>query len=126
MKILIVHYRYFISGGPERYLFNVKEALEEKGHQVIPFSIKNTQNEKSEYSDFFVDNIGKSDEVFVNKYPKTLRTYCDLVFREFYSFSVKKKLKRLIRETKPDVCYLLVYKRALSPSVIDADRKSVV
>lgn len=120
MKILLVHYRYFISGGPERYLFNVKEALEEKGHQVIPFSIKNSQNEKSEYSDFFVDNIGKSDEVFVNKYPKTLRTYCDLVFREFYSFSVKKKLKRLIRETQPDVCYLLVYKRALSPSVIDA------
>lgn len=120
MKILIVHYRYFISGGPERYLFNLKEALEARGHEVIPFSIKNSQNVKSLYSNYFVENIGKSDEVFVEKYPKTLRTYIDLVSREFYSFGVKRKLKKLIVDTRPDICYLLVYKRALSPSVIDA------
>ena len=59
MKILIVHYRYFISGGPERYLFNLKEALEARGHEVIPFSIKNSQNVKSLYSNYFVENIGK-------------------------------------------------------------------
>ena len=92
MKILIVHYRYFISGGPERYLFNLKDALEARGHEVIPFSIKNSQNVKSLYSNYFVENIGKSDEVFVEKYPKTLRTYIDLVSREFYSFGVKRKL----------------------------------
>ena len=120
MRILLVHYRYFISGGPERYLFNVKEALEQRGHEVIPFSIKNSKNVESIYSDYFVRNIGGSDAVFVRDYPKTLKTYCDLVSREFYSWSVKRKLKRLIKETKPDICYLLVYKRALSPSVIDA------
>jgi glycosyltransferase involved in cell wall biosynthesis len=42
------------------------------------------------------------------------------VSREFYSFGVKRKLKKLIVDTRPDICYLLVYKRALSPSVIDA------
>ena len=120
MRILIVHYRYFISGGPERYLFNVKKALEDRGHTVIPFSIQNSNNEKSEYSKYFVENIGKSDEVFVNKYPKTLRTYFDLINREFYSKKVKKSLQDLIKIEKPNVCYLLVYKRALSPSVIDA------
>lgn len=120
MKILIVHYRYFISGGPERYLFNLKDALEIRGHTVIPFSIRNRQNIESCYSDFFVDNIGKSDEVYVDKYPKNITSYMDLVSREFYSVKVKKALIKLIRETKPDICYLLVYKRALSPSVIDA------
>lgn len=123
MKILIVHYRYFISGGPERYLFNVKNALEEMGHTVIPFSIKNSRNEKSEYEEYFVRNIGDSDEVFVNKYPKTIKTYLDLVDREFYSFHVKNKLEQLIKEEKPDICYLLAYKRALSPSVIDICKK---
>lgn len=123
MKILIVHYRYFISGGPERYLFNLKGALEERGHQVIPFSIKNSRNEPSDYEKYFVRNIGNSDEVFVSKYPKTIRTYLDLVDREFYSFSVRRKLEKLIREKKPDVAYILVYKRALSPSVIDACKK---
>lgn len=120
MKILIVHYRYFISGGPERYLFNLKDALEARGHEVIPFSIKNSQNVESSYGSYFVENIGESDEVFVDKYPKTLRTYIDLVSREFYSFGVKRKLKKFIADIRPDICYLLVYKRALSPSVIDA------
>lgn len=123
MKILLIHYRYFISGGPERYLFNVKKALEERDHQVIPFSIKNSRNVNTEYEKYFVRNIGNSDEIFVNKYPKTIRTYLDLVDREFYSFSVKKSLEKLIKKEKPDVAYLLVYKRALSPSVVDACKK---
>lgn len=123
MKVLIVHYRYFISGGPERYLFNVKKALEDRGHEVIPFSIHNSKNVPTVYEKYFVDNIGKSDEVFVSKYPKTLRTYLDLVDREFYSHKVYKALEKLVKEEKPDICYLLVYKRALSPSVIDVCKK---
>ena len=123
MKVLIVHYRYFISGGPERYLFNVKKALEDRGCEVIPFSIHNSKNVPTVYEKYFVDNIGKSDEVFVEKYPKTLRTYLDLASREFYSLKVYKALEKLIKEKKPDICYLLVYKRALSPSVIDVCKK---
>ncbi len=123
MKILLVHYRYFISGGPERYLFNIKEALEELGHTVIPFSTKNSRNIYSEYEKYFVENIGNSDEIFVNKYSKTLKTYIDLMGREFYSFKVKRALEKLIIHEKPEVCYLLVYKRTLSPSVIDVCKK---
>ena len=123
MKILLIHYRYFISGGPERYMFNVKKSLEEKGHKVIPFSIKNSQNVASEYENYFVENICNSDEVFVNNYPKNLKTYLDLIGREFYSFKVSRCLKKLIIKTKPDVCYLLVYKRALSPSVVSICHK---
>ena len=123
MKVLIVHYRYFISGGPERYLFNVKKALEDRGYKVIPFSIHNSKNEPTEYEKYFVDNIGKSDEVFVNKYPKTFRTYFDLIDREFYSRKVYKALEKLVMIEKPDICYLMVYKRALSPSVIDVCKK---
>lgn len=33
MKIALVNYRYFISGGPERYLFNIKSLLEARGHE---------------------------------------------------------------------------------------------
>lgn len=120
MKILIVHYRYFISGGPERYLFNVTNLLESRGHQVVPFSVRVSKNRSTSYERYFADNIGKCDAVFVNDYPKTPSVYCDMLGREFYSFHVKKKLKALIQAEKPDVCYLLAYKRALSPSVIDA------
>ena len=40
MKILIKYYLYFISGGPEKYMFNIKKELEDNGHQVITFSVK--------------------------------------------------------------------------------------
>ena len=31
MRILLVNYRYFVSGGPEKYMFNIKKILEENG-----------------------------------------------------------------------------------------------
>lgn len=120
MKILVVHTRYFITAGPERYLFNLKEALVENGHEVIPFSVKNDYNQPTPYGDYFAENIGKGNEVYIEQYEKKLNVYRDLMAREFYSFHVKKKLKKLIKDSQPDICYLLVYKRTLSPSVIDA------
>ena len=35
MKIALVNYRYFISGGPERYYFNIKEILERARYEVV-------------------------------------------------------------------------------------------
>ena len=32
MKIILVNYRYFISGGPERYYFNIKEMKRSLDH----------------------------------------------------------------------------------------------
>lgn len=58
MKIALVNYRYFISGGPERYLFNVKSLLEAQGHEVIPFSVQNKRNVPSEYEDYLTSNKG--------------------------------------------------------------------
>ena len=49
MRILLVNYRYFISGGPEKYMFNIKKMLEDHGHEVIPFSIHSNKNVKTEY-----------------------------------------------------------------------------
>ncbi len=34
MRICLVNYRYFVSSGPERYLFGVKELLEARGHEA--------------------------------------------------------------------------------------------
>ena len=50
MRILLVNYRYFISGGPEKYMFNIKKMLEDNGHEVIPFSIhsRRSSSPKSE------------------------------------------------------------------------------
>lgn len=124
MKIVIVNLRYFISGGPERYMFNIKEVLESNGHEVIPFSVKHNLNEQSEYKSYFLDQIGTGDEVYFDKYRKTnINDIAKLFGRMFYSFEAKKKLSELIKETKPDLVYILCYQNKISPSIIDAAKK---
>jgi len=121
MKIIIVNYRYFISGGPERYLFNIKDLLERNGHTVIPFSIKSQHNQPTEYEKFFLSPIGKGKEVYFNEYNKRdIRTVGKAFSRMFYSFEAKKKLDALIKETKPDLIYVLHYQNKLSVSIFDA------
>jgi glycosyltransferase involved in cell wall biosynthesis len=119
MKILIINYRFLFSGGPERYMFNISGELEKRGHQIINFSVKNKKNEYSKYSQYFVRNIGNSNEYLFEKYKKTGLFYFDFLSREFYSFYVRRKLRNLLKIEKPDICYLLPHKGGLSPSIID-------
>lgn len=125
MKIIIVNYRYFISGGPERYLFNVKELLESKGHTVIPFSVKSQYNQASEYEKYFLDPIGDGKQVYFKEYKMwKVKTFMKSFSRMFYSFEAKKKLRWLIKDVKPDLIYVLHYQNKISVSIFDAAVKS--
>ena len=70
MKIIIVNYRFFVSGGPERYLLNIMSLLEKKGHTVIPFSVTNQHNQPSAYSGSFMSPVGEGKEVYFSEYSK--------------------------------------------------------
>lgn len=120
MRILLINYRYFISGGPERYLFNVKEMLEQEGHEVIPFSVKSKRNVSTEYEKYFAEPMGGQDEAYFDNAKRTPKFALDVISRLFYSFHVKRRLKKLIDDTQPDVAYILHHYNKLSPSVIDA------
>lgn len=123
MKIALVNYRYFVSGGPERYMFNIKEVLEQHGHIVAPFSIKHNKNVKSEYSSYFLDAIGTGDEVYNHEYPADLKTKTQVVGRMLYSFEAKKKFRQFLKEVKPDIVYILHFQNKLSCSIIDAAKE---
>jgi glycosyltransferase involved in cell wall biosynthesis len=126
LKIIIVNYRYFISGGPERYLFNVKELLEANGHEVIPFSVKNKRNAPSPYETYFLDPIGE-DEVYFKEYKKTkVRTILRSFSRMFYSLEAKRKLNSLIQAVKPDLIYVLHYQNKISASIFDTAKKNKI
>ena len=123
MKIILVNYRYFVSGGPERYLFNIKEVLEKNGHTVVPFSIKNQNNVSSEYERYFMKPVG-NDAVYFSEYNKfNIITTLKSFLRMFYSFEAKRKLSQLIREVKPDIIYVLHYQNKISASIFDAAKK---
>lgn len=105
MKIALVNYRYFISGGPERYYFNIKEILERKGHEIIPFSIKGSKNFPTEYDKYFLDSV--DDEEYFAKTKKTVGTVLKSFSRMFYSNEAKRKFKQLLVDTKPDLVYIM-------------------
>jgi len=123
MKLILVNYRYFISGGPERYLFNLKSLLEENKHIVIPFSVKHPKNVYSEFSSFFLSSIASSNsEVYFEDIKKDPLTIIKLFDRTFYSIEAMIKIKNLIRHTHPDIAYLLHFLRWISPSIVDSFR----
>ncbi|MEP7165226.1 MAG: glycosyltransferase family 4 protein [Ferruginibacter sp.] len=127
MKIIIVNYRYFVSGGPERYLFNVIDLLEKNGHEVIPFSIKSKLNKPSAYDDYFLEPVGKNDEIYFSEYKKTsIRTIARSFSRMFYSFEAKRKLDSLIKAVNPDLIYVLHYQNKISASIFDAAVKNKI
>ena len=121
MKIILLHVRYVIKGGAGRYMFNVKNLLESKGHTVIPFSVQHNENEKSEYSKHFLSPIGNGNENHLKDF--SLKYIPKYFSRMFYSFEVKRKLKRLIIDTKPDIIYALQYNKYISCSVLDIAKK---
>lgn len=122
MKIVLVNYRYFISGGPERYYFNIKEILEKNGHEVIPFSVKSSRNVPNDYEKYFLDIV--DDEVyFAQAKKKTPKMILKSFTRMFYSFEAKKKMKQLIIDTKPDLVYIMQMHNKISPSIVDAARE---
>jgi glycosyltransferase involved in cell wall biosynthesis len=123
MKILLVNYRYFVSGGPERYLFAVKNALEAQGHEIVPFSIHYSRNEPTPYARYFVPPLAGPDAVKFRDHAWTARSAFKTLERSFYSPEVERAVDRLIRDTRPDVAYVLHYLKKLSPAVLVGIKK---
>lgn len=123
MRILLVNYRYFISGGPEKYMFNIKKMLEDHGHEVIPFSIHSNKNVETEYSKYFVEPIGGRDATYFDEVKKTPKSIWQMLTRSIYSVEVKKAIQREIRDVKPDLVYIIHFVNKLSPSVITGAKK---
>ena len=135
MKIILVNYRYFFSGGPERYYFNIKELLEKNGHEIIPFSTKSSRNvpitvsgkKRPELEKYFLDIV--DDEVYFAqsaKKRKSIRLIFKSFSRMFYSLEAKRKMKQLIEDEKPDLVYIIQMHNKISPSILDAAQEMKV
>lgn len=126
MRVLVVNYRYFVSGGPERYLFGLTRLLEEAGHEVVPFSVRYRENVASPWSRYFVRPIAGDDEVYFRQHSWSPVTVWRALERAFYSREVYVALRRLVEDTRPDVALVMHYLRKLSPAVLVALRDAGV
>lgn len=124
MRIIVANYRYFIAGGPEKYMFKFMEAAQKMGVEVIPFSVDNPQNEKTPYSKYFAKP--RSKQLLYADTKKSLSNLAGMVRATVWNFDAENRLRKLIRATKPDAVYILHEVNHLSPSIIRAAKKEGV
>jgi len=121
MKVVVCNMRYFVSGGPERYLFAVKEMLEQQGHQFIPFSVNYLRNEPTDFGKYFVTPPGSDPaHVFFKDLKLSFPQKLKFGLNAIYSFEARKKLTRLVQATRADLVQTLQIHTVLSYSIIDA------
>lgn len=116
MKILMVNKFFYIKGGSETYYFALKRKLEEEGHQVIDFSMKDEKNFESPYSDFFVENVDYSGN-------SSLSANLKMAANIIYSKEAKEKFESLVLKEKPDIVHLHIFQHQISPSILDVCKK---
>ncbi len=116
MKAVLVNKFYYLQGGSDKYVFELTRLLEEKGIEVIPFSMKDERNSDSSYSSYFVSNINLQGKLGIKD--KAL-----LPFRVVYSAEAKRKFSKLLDDVKPDIVHLHNIAHHISPSVIPVAKK---
>ena len=108
MKIVIAHYKYYIQGGPEKYMLKFMRLAEEHGHTVIPFSIRYKKNLSSEYTKYFVS---ASNENSTGRFDASKLSFKSAMLgftKMFHNKEAYKQLKCLIKQEKPDLLYCLI------------------
>ena len=121
MRIIVANYRYFIAGGPERYMFNFMEAAEKRGIEVIPFSVQNPQNVKTPYEKYFAKPRAKQ-LMYADTKP-SISNYIGMLRATLWNYDAASRLRKLIRDTRPDAIYILHEVNHLSPAIIRAAKK---
>ena len=111
MKILLANKYYYLKGGAERHLFDLKELLEQNGHKTIPFAMQDNKNVNSAYSKYFVNPVNLEKSSFSLDGLKAAG-------RIIYSFEAKSNIEKLINHEKPDIAHIHNIYHQISPSIL--------
>jgi glycosyltransferase involved in cell wall biosynthesis len=115
MKILQINSCHYRRGGADVVYLNTIGILRKNGDEVIEFSQVSEQNEKSDYSDYFVENLDVLNASFLNKVLKTPAL--------IYSIESSKKLTSLIEKYRPEIAHIHLYKGILTASILSTLKK---
>jgi glycosyltransferase involved in cell wall biosynthesis len=110
LKILQINNCHFRRGGADVVYLNTGHLLEKKGHKVIYFSKNDKRNIASSSEDYFINGA----DYFSGKLFKKIKN----IFLFIYSIEAKQKLRRLLKENRPDIAHIHLYKGTLTPSIL--------
>lgn len=113
-KILIVNWTWYPSGGDWTYIDNICRFYESKGHEVVPFSMKDDRNFETPYAKYFVSNI---DYKNLNKNRNPLSAV-KVLKNSLYSAEAKRNIRLLLSENKIDLVHLNNIHHYITPGSI--------
>lgn len=116
MRVLQVNKFFYGRGGAETAMFQLIDLLERRGHEVIPFAMRDERNRPSDYAEYFVSNVDLRDKVGLGG-GRQGRPWA-VASRILYSREAERKMDALIRATRPDVAHLHNIYHQLSPSIL--------
>ena len=113
MKILLANKYFFPKGGSERVFFNEAALLNQAGHRVLFFSMRDERNQPCAQEAYFVDHID---------YEKPMGSKEKIAqgLKILYSFEARRKIGELVDVERPDIAHLHNIHHQLSPSIIHA------
>lgn len=106
IKILNIGQNFRVTGGSDRYFFDLAAILEKNGNEVIPFAAKHPDNLPNIYDKYFPDSANFEDPKFRD------------AFKYLFSSSAKKNIIKVIEEFKPDIAHLHIYYGKITSSII--------
>ena len=109
--LLSINNYYYYRGGAETVFLEQNKMFQESGWNVVPFAMQSKMNLSSPWSKYFVDDIE-----FGERY--SLPAKLARVPKVIYSFEARRKLARLIEESRPDVCHVHNIYHHISPSIL--------
>ncbi|MGZ3756547.1 MAG: glycosyltransferase family 4 protein [Mucilaginibacter sp.] len=118
MNILVVNWSWYPSGGDWTYVENITRLYEQKGHHVVPFSMKDERNLPTAYDDYFIENI---DYKKVNR--RSLTAGIKVVMKSIYSLEAQNNLERLLTDVKIDFAHINVIHHYITPTILKILKK---
>ena len=119
MKVLLVNWSWFPSGGDWTYIENVQKLYESKGYEIIPFSTNNYKNIPSPYSKYFVNTYDFKE---LNKH-KNISNGIKVLRTSIISEDALNKLEILLNEHDIKIAHLNNIHHYITPAILEILKK---
>jgi glycosyltransferase involved in cell wall biosynthesis len=113
MKVLQVNKAHHRRGGANLYCLELSRVLEEAGHRVVHFSMKDAANEPCPDADLFVEHVDFDE-------PGGPLARLHAFGRVIYSPQARRRIGRLVERHRPDIAHLHNVYHQISPSILPA------
>ncbi len=115
MKILLVNWSWYPTGGDWTYIENVQKLYTSQGHEIIPFSTQNKKNIPSLYSEYFVNTYDFKE---LNK-RKNLSNGIKALRTSVISKDALNKLELLLNRHDIKVAHLNNIHHYITPAIVE-------